>query len=266
MWLKLLIQFLVLNQVAFAYLPPSGFVLKQWFNKKAGLKNVKLKSELKLGAIDSENRLKVTTWLDYSSAELLVRITDASGVEVGTYDRKWTLPDQAFPPAAQLLFSNQLDSSIQELKRLGFAVVSEGELLMLGTEDERIKSEQVNQKMGRMKATAWVYAKADRDKKGPELWFEKDTYYPMRVLYSPSGNDVSSAQDLIDIKLENYRYFKDFSYPRTVHVENVFREELTDISINVDGKTFDREMKAVNRKEMDSAIKSVVEPYIRVLR
>lgn len=220
---------------AWAYIPPSQFILKTWANKHSGIKSLRIKTQVT--AYDGN---KLT---DVHFKELSIYYPDTQ------FLRSWALDDaerklfyvekkaDAASPIVRLLMNKDWQGHLQMLKQRGIPVKSDQELLALRTEAERMKAENltlgrwgggIDWVMGGASAPAPVKNAVISD---PQLWFEKDTFLPVRMIYANSG---SSA--LNEVQMESYKFVQGFPYPRKITVlkknEIAFIGQLTDLFVD----------------------------------
>lgn len=199
-------------QSAWAYIPPSQYLLKSWLNKHSGVRSVRIKtvvSELK-NEKPTDVHFRETTYFQFDKQVLKSFVTDDSERRLFTIER----PASRLSPVAKLLFGTDLRDVIRTLKEKKVPIRSDEDLLALRTEAERQKAE--TEFLGRLNAAvAWVIGTpaGSKDNAGSEgqLWFEKDTFLPLRFIFTNSYDG-----DLYDVRFENYRFYREFPFPRTV--------------------------------------------------
>jgi hypothetical protein len=138
-------------------------------------------------------------------------------------------------PLSKLLFLSDLKEVINSLETNEVPFRTEAELLKLRTEVERRESER--ESLVRWNGSvAWVLGLADskQEPESAQLWFEKDLFLPIRYLYR-----AASAGDLYDIRLDNYKFTREFPYPRVISLHKkgagtVLSEQVVDLALNSD--------------------------------
>ena len=175
----------------------------------------------------------------------------------------------ALSPASKLLVSTNWQELMHVLKEKAIPVRTPEELLQLRTESERVKTE--NESISRWNhAIAWVIGTPEsKEASGPQAWFEKDTFLPLRLVYGSEGAGV------LDFHFESYHFFHEFPYPRNYSVSKkgkgtVLQAQLIDLSLISDTKST-----SSNRKEAGftpvgelapSALKDLVQFYYASVR
>jgi hypothetical protein len=130
---------------------------------------------------------------------------------------------------AHLLLGSLVGTNVQKLsqllKALGVPIVTDAEAMQLKTEVERrnLEVESLTRWNGSL---AWEI--------GKQLWFEKDSFIPLRMLYSTA----SDGQEY-DFRFEGTRLVHDFYYPKTTKLyrKNAvgLMSQLVEISIDPEG-------------------------------
>jgi len=220
--------------LAFGYVPPSQFIVKTWINKHQAAKTIKVRSVVATleGGLPSATRIKVTTVFNAVTRELKSWASDEADRKLYGFEKRY----YRLPPIAALLFDSEIRDVSHALREARIPIRTEDELLAMATEEERRASE--SQAFVRWKNTfAWVIGPADASLESydPQLWFEKDSFLPLRLVYNHSGIGT------LDTRFENYRYQHDFPYPRMVTPmrkgnDPLYREELLDVLVNPDAK------------------------------
>lgn len=218
-------------RVARAYIPPAQFVVKVMVGKKSsafdlkgGVKGIRIKSSV----VALENGqthgplLKAVTFYNPQSRILRSQISDETDHILYAIERK----DHS-PILDTLLFDPLVARVTEELRELKIPIKTEKELLALANEDERRQVEVSS--ISRWKKTiTWVLGR--KNKPESQLWVEKDTFLPLRVIYYPKGES-----DPIEIEMENYRFHREFPFPHLITVTRKkmasLKEEVGDVSV-----------------------------------
>ena len=87
------------------------------------------------------------------------------------------------------------------------------------------------------KTIVWILGVDSPKGKGasPQLWVEKDSFLPLRLFASL---EPDKGGELDDLEFQNYRYNREFPYPRTIQLypassrQSVLRADLTEIQID----------------------------------
>ena len=120
------------------------------------------------------------------------------------------------------------------LKARGLPVQLEDELVKMKDEDERRASE--DERLTRWNAAvAWVIGGSkDGD---PQLWIEKDTFLPVRLIASPQPES-----DPVDLTFEGTRYYHEFPFPKAIVAVKrkapLLRDEVIDVSLALETAEF----------------------------
>jgi hypothetical protein len=175
------------------------------------------------------------------------------------------------PPMTQLLLSTDLKEMTRILRDRKIPIRTEDELSSFPTEAERLASE--TQSLMRWNGiVAWVIGTGeDKDLRYPQLWFEKDTFLPLRFVYE----DKSEGQ-LVDFRFDGYRFQKEFAYPRTISFGKrkggtFISSNLVELSINseagskVHDNSGDTGFKEAGHAA-PSALKNLIRLYYKVAR
>ena len=230
--LALSMGFLLHSPRAYAHLPPSYFLVKSLSNKRQGVKGVRVKSVVNALVGNQQNgvRFRAITFFDPSSKTLRSYAYDEQGHELYGVERHYG-SETNIPFTGALLFDSDADSLARGLVSKGIPIRLEDELLKLPDENARREVERVT--LVRMKhVPVWKVAQ-DAGAKN-EIIFEKDTFLPLQFVSEAYGSWVN-------VRFENYRYFREYPFPRSVSLiegqgENekiVLKDELQDLtSIN----------------------------------
>ncbi|MGK5089931.1 hypothetical protein WDW86_20460 [Bdellovibrionota bacterium FG-2] len=225
--LLLALSFLV-PVVSHAYIPPSKFIVNTIVSKRKSLKVVETHS--KITAWEGEKALEGISVnhilaLDVQRGVLRSLLTNSEGLLLYSIERKIA----EWGPVSSLQLSPLHKEVTGTLKEYGIPIRTEEELALMKDEQERHSSEVefLSRWQGRV---AWVMG---AKKAGAQLWVEKDTFLPLRLM-------VSKAGEAYDVRFENYRYYKDIPFARLLVLtpavptgsSKIIKEELSDISIN----------------------------------
>jgi hypothetical protein len=218
---------------ASAYIPPSQYIVKNCINKHLGVKLLKVRSTVT--AFEQEKptsvHFKAVTVYSHDGQKLKSWATDDLNKVLFSTER-----DRAsMAPLSQLLFLSDWREVVKSLQVSGVPVRSDAELLKLRTELERRESEQ--ESLVRWNGSlAWVLGSADskQEPTSAQLWVEKDLFIPVRYLYR-----AVSGEELYDIRLESYKFTREFPYPRAISVRQkgrgiILLEQMEDLVLNLD--------------------------------
>jgi hypothetical protein len=195
-----------------AYIPPSQFIVKTWANKHGGVKSIRIKN-----TVNAYDGNKAT---DVHFKELSIYFPEIQVL------RSWALDDSdrklyftekkldRLSLVGKLLLSRDLQEVVTSLKEKGIPIRTEQELLAFRTESDRMKAEILS--LARWNGNiVWAIGSSSSEKelRNPQIWFEKDSFLPLRMFYPKSGSDGS-----LDVQFEGYKYSREFPYPKKVNV------------------------------------------------
>jgi hypothetical protein len=233
-----LFLFLLWSLEVFAYIPPSAYILKSWVTKHGGVKSIRIKTTVTAMENDKPTGIQFRENTLYIADKMLLKsfATDGSEKKLFFIEKSGV----SLSPVSKLLFSSDLKDVARVLKDRKIPIKTEDELLTLRTEAERIKVESTS--FGRLgNSIAWVIGPPttrDNSQLEPQIWFEKDTFLPLRFVYT----DPSTQEDY-DIRFDGYRFQKEFPYPRTLSMskkgKSIFvASQLIEMSANSDQGSF----------------------------
>lgn len=234
---------------AWAYIPPSGFVVKTLASKHGGVKGVRVRGLVT--AMENEQptsaRLKIVTVYQAESGTLRSVASDEANQKLYVFEKKLdALTEPLLLPiraVGSLLMDSQPARLIETLRKHGLAVSQPIEPAPPLGKDEAEKAasaEKAQEKTPKKeekekeeitfsrwnRTVAWVLAKNPKEGGNPQLWIEKDTFLPLRVL-DDSGRELT---------FENYKHIREFPYPRLIsRVDDkklVFKEEVSEVAVN----------------------------------
>jgi hypothetical protein len=112
----------------------------------------------------------------------------------------------------------------------------------------------------------------------PQIWFEKDTFLPVRLVYNPQGDgSVPKDSNLYDIKMMNYRFYHEFPFPRSIIVSKkgagiLFEVKLEELQVNspegLDSKESHRAASGFTEagETAASGLKELIQSYYTLFR
>jgi hypothetical protein len=222
--------------LSFAYIPPSHFIVKSIASKHAGPRLIRVRGQVTALENDKPTgvHFKTVTYFNPQTRELKSWAMDDANQKLYLLERK-TDKDK-FPAGAEILFETVPKTLGDTLKEKGVPIRSEDELTAMASEVERRTSE--TEFLSRWKNTvAWVVGK--RDKSDTQLWVEKDSFFPIRLLLADKFDD-----EVAELQFEGFKYYKDFPYPKvTLGFKKgsvaVLRDDFTDLVAATDFKDKD---------------------------
>ncbi|OFZ73301.1 MAG: hypothetical protein A3K03_10715 [Bdellovibrionales bacterium RIFOXYD1_FULL_44_7] len=253
---------LFLASPVLAYVPPSFFMIKTMASKHAGYKGIRIRSTVKAieNGQDTEIFFKETSVFDAQTNLIVSRAFDENGKLLYTVQRNLS----SSPVLSQVIFSTNPNLIAETLKSNSIPVRTEEELLVMKDETERVTSESTGLK--RYKNTlAWVLGlNSQKGSLEPQLWIEKDSFLPVRLI-------LSSQEGMRDISLENYRYYKDYPFPKIISLAGYagIKTELNDVLINPEsGETRKKTVPGYTDEgnSASSAIRELIRRYYSLLR
>ena len=188
------------GSAADAYIPPSSFILKTWAGKHVHHKKLKVKSLVTSSEGSTNHTLHFKEILVLTEGPT-VRSWAVDDSDQVLFHSEKGLKDVSLP--GQLLFSSDAAELGRLLKLNGIPILTEAN--SNGPEKQSM--------MRWNDSVSWVIAEKPVQAERPQIWFEKDTFLPVRLVYS-AGNDSL----FYELSLENYR---DFSLPRSVSLRTV---------------------------------------------
>lgn len=219
---------------AFAYIPPSQFIVRNIVNKRKDIKSVRVRSVVSTveGDKAGSTRFVAVTTFGQSGVLKSWALGDNNVALFGIQRRGVTLP-----PVDSILFESRIGDFVRSLRDSGVPIRTEDELRTMKDEDERRGAEVEH--LERWKGfVAWVIGRKtppDSRDLSSQFWVEKDTFYPVRFI---SG--IKQGQDqgeMADVRFEGERNFHGFAFPRVVTVYGKdgvswLRDEVIDIAVN----------------------------------
>ena len=247
---------LILTSSAYAYVPPSEFIVKTIASKRHGVRSIRVRSVLTAvqNGQPQGQKLKETVWIDYTNHLIRSRMDDESGRELYAIERRL---DANIPLVDLLLLDSQPEVLAKGLRQNGIPIRSEAELLSMKSEEERRLSE--TESIARITGgIAWVIGNMTD---GSQLWVEKDTFLPVKLV-------VKSDDKNYEMIFDGFRYAKEVPYPKVMNVAGI-RIESTDMGVNVDMS----EMKSTLRpgfteagESLDSATSELIRHFYQLVR
>lgn len=273
----------VFSSSAHAYIPPSQYILKSWVKSRNNVGVFRVRSNVIAydNGKPTESHFRQLTVYDPKTRSLRARAYDLSGRELYSVERR--IPDAVAaangsageynPLVGALLFDRDLDAVSAILRSGGIPIRTEAELVQMKDENERRASEV--QSFARYRgAVAWVIGPGVSDLVWPQLWFEKDSFLPIRLIQK-------SSEGTVDVKFEAFRMSGTVGFPGVVSVSPAsknkeedprllwFKEELTEFTTTADPK----ELKGSGSvgftsegNQLDGRLKDTIRRYFSVLR
>jgi hypothetical protein len=265
-----LAAFLLPLASAWAYIPPSSFILKSITSKHAGLKGLRVRSTVTVmdEGKPGTTRFKAVTFFNPATQTVHAYAFDDRNQKLYGVERR---PEGATAADAVLFWKDERSLNIA-LKARGLPVRSDDELLKMKDEDERRAAE--DEHLTRWNAgVVWVIGGSKSSKSGnfddPQLWVEKDSFLPLRLIAAPQPES-----EIVDLHFEGQRYYHEFPYPKTILAFNkkkvpLFKDEVQDVALSIDGNEFKTPVMpgfTETGNNAPSAVRELIQKYFEVLR
>jgi hypothetical protein len=220
---------------AFAYVPPSAFMVKTMTAKRMGYKGFRIRAVVTPADPAKAGRFKELAVVDLVNQAVRSWAYDDMGKLLYAAERKLGQKGEGGAAlSTSVLVSADPIVLSRDLVIAGIPVKTEEELALLKDENERLAAE--TNWLGRLKDNlAWVIAPQEKARVQPSLWILKDSFLPIRLVYP--------SQDVYyDVRFDNYRFYKEFPFPKTITVqkgeEQLLKAEIGDVTVNPDMAEF----------------------------
>ncbi|MFZ9594469.1 MAG: hypothetical protein ACO3A2_00120 [Bdellovibrionia bacterium] len=254
-----------LSSSAWAYLPPSQYLVKNWVKQHAGAKTIRLKTKITgLREDGSPSAVHFSAWTLYSTESKKLKswaVTD-SGSELYAVEKD--VSHLSLPTV--LFFESDLKLVMQALADKQIPVRSESTLLEFKTEEERQAAEQ--EFLARWNGGfAWVIGNQEsREEESPQLWIQKDSFLPVRLRFEDQAFE--------DVQISGYQLVRDFIYPRSLTLKSKYSgasllEEVQEIKVNLDAAALKKNLKpgfSDLGQAQPGELKKLIQTYYQVLR
>jgi hypothetical protein len=234
--IRILIPLLLLFQgvSAFAYIPPSQFIIRNIVNKRKDIKMVRVRSVVSTVEGDKAGATRFTAITLFNQGGLVKSwAVGDNNVRLFGVQRRGAV----LPASDSVLFESRLSDLVRSLRDSGVPIRTEDELRAMKDEDERRGAEVEH--LERWKGSiAWVIGRKippDTHDLSAQFWVEKDTFYPVRLIFPvKQGPDHG---EMADVRLEGQKNWRGFSFPRVVTVYGKdgvawLRDEVIDVTVN----------------------------------
>ncbi len=264
---------------AFAYVPPSEYILKQLAKKRAGTVSIRTRSIVAAveGTQPTAIRYRLMSQLDVPSRKIRVRAYDEAGKELYATSREIPSDPGIALDASRLLVGTAFelladprgDVVVSTLIGQSIPVHTEAELMKLSTEEERRAAEQTS--LGRMGSeVVWMLGPAKKAAFQPQVWIEKETFLPLRLI-------THADEGRMDFRFQNYKFTREFPFPRVIEVRQadaanriLFQEMVQDFWVNPEGNEMSRGFAGEGFTEAGNqaatTIRELILSSIRILR
>lgn len=255
---------------AWAYIPPSQFIVHTMIKKHTGYKTVTVKSQVSAmnnGQPVPDVSFKDTTVFYFATGTLRSRATDAKGDVLFEQERR--VSDLPINPL--LLFDANAARVIAGLKGKGVPVQTDADFPNAAPNGADVRDRMAAEKTSLVRwngSLAW--ALGDRGDNTPQLWVEKDTFIPVRLMFTDSG-------DKVDLLYDRYRQTRAFFYPWTITWEKadkqpILRADVAELGIDQPDTEFAGKRRITTEgmtdagKSAPSAVQDLIKSYYSVLR
>lgn len=260
---------LITSSPSFGYIPPSQFLMKTWFTKHSG-KNIKISSSVNgyEGTEQATGSISFKETLHFHPQTKLLRslATDETGKKLFSLEKNL----DTLAPIAQFLLGSDFKEVSLLLKSRGVPIKTDEDFAPLKTEPEKLALE--SESLGRWQGkVAWVIGPTGQDLKvdtGPQLWFEKDSFLPLRLIYLESKDPNSRSSSLVEFQFDQYKITSEFAYPRIIHVlknkKKIFSVQLLDMT--VESEKLGHLPKSLAENSSPEGVMSLIQLYYDTLR
>jgi hypothetical protein len=252
---------------AWAYIPPASFILHEVAKKHLSYSTIRVRTHV-IGLDGNGNpngvRLREITFANAKDGTLRSWITDDSGKVLYSSERVSNVgPKSAKTPVvAEVLFDTNSVRMASVLKSVGIQIP-------VGKDANATEENTGGDKMSLHRwnhSVAWVLGKA------AQLWIEKDTFIPVRVIAPARGDS-----QLYDFQMENFKYYDEYAYPRLGTLYEVgkkapiLKAELIDVILdpNTSAAELPKERAEGFTEAGQSApsqVRDLIETYYRLVR
>ena len=210
--LFLLALFQLSTTWAWAYIPPSPFILKSLVTKHYSLKGLRIRSVVTAVEGDKPSSVHFKTLTHYNPQTGVIHAyaLDDSNQKLYGVERR---AENTTAAEAVLFWSNS--------KNLALALKARG------VQDESY--------LGHIGSTlAWVLGKKGS---GSHLWVEKDTFLPVKF-----DLESNTSEPHTEVFFEAQHYYREFPYPKVISLSkgktSVLKDEVQDVSFTFDANEF----------------------------
>lgn len=216
-WILLLVA--ALGSVgAWAYIPPSGYMVSKLAQRRTGFRTLRITSQVIAFKDGQPAGADFQETLTYDTgAEVLISEASSSGKPLYRLRRSLQESNASASPLGDfLLFSSKASTVEASLRSKGIPVVNDKEETLF---------------MRRWKeAVAWIIGNpADAS---PSLWIEKDSFLPLVLKWSAPGKS-----EPLELEFEGFSFYNGYQYPRKIRLSSegkvVLEADLKTIDLNV---------------------------------
>ena len=258
---------LAATAVAHAYIPPGQFIIKNMASKRTGTHLIRLVSQVSGYDAGKPNgqRFKAVTVFNVLTHTMTSQALNDQGAELFGVEKK----GEALPLAMTLLYDSNTREIVAALKRAEIPVHVEENVPTASASSlpdrpvpEATAADETTGLRRWQGSVAWVLGFSPTRKDGPQLWIEKDTFLPLRLIVGDQ-----------DIQFAKYRYSQDLPYPRTTSLADragiiQLQEDTTEVKVNPKEKEAEHAPIAMGYTELgnSSPLKELIRKYYAGLR
>lgn len=212
----------------FAYIPPSEFIMKKWFQKRNNAQNMIVLRKVTLLSEGQPTSVSVREelWIDVKSGTYVGRFYDEQKRELYSYEKR--VSDQSKDAEAVLFFGAQSREAMSWLQKNHIPVKTETELMRYLTEEERLTAEAAALRRFHSKVQ-WAFEEQTSSPFKSSLWMEKDSFLPSRVTFRHGDQPL-------ELEFNGFQYYREAVLPKEVRyvkeAKPVVSVELLDARIN----------------------------------
>jgi hypothetical protein len=251
---------------AWAYIPPASFILHEVAKKHIEYTTIRVRSNIV--AVDGNGnptglKLRETTFMNNRDGALRSWVTDETGKVLYSIERVENVASKSMktPVVAAVLFDTNSVRMASVLKSVGIQIPhgKDANSTAENTGGDKMNLRRWNQ------TVAWVLGKE------AQLWIEKDTFIPVRVIAPPRMDS-----QLYDFQMENFKYFDEYAYPRLGTLYQVgkkapiLKAELVDVILDpsLPASEFPKEKEGFTEagQSASSQVRDLIETYYRLIR
>lgn len=279
-----LLSLFIISAQAFAYIPPSDFQVNQIAKKKAHLDKLIITSSVNLIKNQAEETgiFFEKVQIDYKTGTLQSLILNHNQ-EILFFTEYSFNPKEdknsndrvqhrrikskiQSPGTLLLLLPNELDMRTPLMSR-SIPIQKEEDLALLATNEERIAAETLSLR-DKLKPV-WVIGDHEKNKSQGELWVEKDSFLPQKLVW-PFKNDEDKVAQLV---MNGYKAFGSLIYPQEIlymtNEQPVLRVLTTQVDTSpqkIDWIPSSRQGWLNEDKVISPELKEAVDAYYKVIR
>lgn len=251
---------------AWAYIPPASFILHEVAKKHTDYTAIRVRSNIV--ALDGNGnptglKLRETTFMNSRDGVLKSWVIDETGKLLYSIERVPGVASKSMkiPVVSEVLFDTNSVRMASVLKSAGIQIPH--------GKDANSTAENTGGSL--MSLHRWNHGVAWVLGKEAQLWIEKDTFIPVRVIAPPR-----MESQLYDFQMENFKRYDELAYPRLGTLYEVGKKapilkvELVDLIMepNLPASEIPKEREGFTEagKFASSQARDLIETYYRLIR